>query len=134
MASTAMGAPAISARVSACLSASAVMSLACRICVATMAATACAVDLTSASQAPSSVPSASGAGASPIRASAHRHWPSTGTERASSTLPGCPSSVTTSGVSAPSPAVTGPILASSAWPTAPAGCTASTAGSWPPDG
>ena len=65
-----MGAPAISARVSACRSASVARSLACRIWVATMAATACAVARTSVSQL----------AASPIRARAHRHWPPTGTE------------------------------------------------------
>ena len=65
-----MGAPVISARVSVCRSASWARSLACRIWVATMAATACAVARTSSSQL----------AASPIRASAHRHWPSAGTE------------------------------------------------------
>ena len=73
------------------------MSLACRIWVATMAATACALALVSASQYPSSL-----AAASPIRASAHKHCPSTGTERATSTLPGCPSSVTACGTGAES--------------------------------
>jgi len=78
---------------SACERSSVAMSLACRIWVATMAATACAVALISASQSVSS----------PIRARAHRHWPSTGTECASSTLPGCPSSVTASGLCWDSP-------------------------------
>ena len=82
---------------SACERSSVAMSFACRICVATMAATACAVALISAFQYPSSP-----AAALPIRASAHRHCPATGTERAISTLPGRPSSVTASGPGAES--------------------------------
>ena len=70
MARIAIGASVISARVSACRSASWARSLAWRIWVATMAATACAVRRASSFQV----------AASPIRASAHRHWPSTGTE------------------------------------------------------
>jgi hypothetical protein len=64
----------------ACERSSPAMSLACRIWVATMAATACAVARTSSSQAVTS----------PIRASAHRHCPPAGTGRASSRPPGGP--------------------------------------------
>ena len=85
----------------ACERSSVVMSLACRIWAATMAATACAVTRTSASHA----------AASPIRARAHRHRPPAGTGRASSTLAGWPPSVTGTGPAAESPSVKSPSVA-----------------------